>query len=86
MKVQLEQRLTELKAEFASGQKVLADLEAKQVNVRETLLRIQGAIQVLEEELTKNNGAASEGEKVEILETEEIGSQIIPNMATASKV
>ncbi|WP_198954369.1 MULTISPECIES: hypothetical protein [Moorena] len=47
MKEQLEKRLNQLKAEFASGQKVLADLEAKQANVRETLLRIQGAIQVL---------------------------------------
>ncbi|NEO94549.1 MAG: hypothetical protein F6K56_31935, partial [Moorea sp. SIO3G5] len=54
MKEQLEKRLTQLKAEFESGQKVLADLEAKQANVRETLLRIQGAIQVLEEELTKH--------------------------------
>lgn len=74
MREQLNKRLLELKAEFTSGQKVLADLEAKQVNVRETLLRIQGAIQVLEEELTKNNGAASELENVEILETKEIGS------------
>ncbi|MFN6471887.1 MAG: hypothetical protein RMY36_019735 [Nostoc sp. SerVER01] len=74
MKQQLEQRLAELKSEFASGQKVLADLESKQVSVRETLLRIQGAIQVLEEELIKNNGAASEPEKVEVLEKEEIGS------------
>ena len=55
MKEQLEQRLQELKAEFESGQKVLADLEAKQANVRETLLRIQGAIQVLEEELAKTD-------------------------------
>ncbi|NEQ10529.1 MAG: hypothetical protein F6K37_32805 [Moorea sp. SIO4E2] len=72
MKEQLQKRLTQLKAEFESGQKVLADLEVKQANVRETLLRIQGAIQVLEEELTKNNGAASETENVEVLETEGI--------------
>ncbi len=44
MKQQLKQRLQQLKAEFASGQKVLADLEAEQANVRETLLRIQGAM------------------------------------------
>jgi prefoldin subunit 5 len=49
MKEQLQQRLQQLKAEFESGQKVLADLEAKQTSVRETLLRIAGAIQVLEE-------------------------------------
>ncbi|MBE7382951.1 MAG: hypothetical protein F6J95_016235 [Leptolyngbya sp. SIO1E4] len=53
MKEQLQQRLQELKSEYASGQKVLADLEAKQANIQSTLLRIQGAIQVLEEELAK---------------------------------
>ncbi|MBE8986503.1 hypothetical protein [Nostoc sp. LEGE 12450] len=49
MKEQLEKRLTELKAELISGQKVMADLEAKQANLRDTLLRISGAIQILEE-------------------------------------
>ena len=53
MKEQLEQRLTALKAEFEAGQKVLRELEEKQSNVRETVLRISGAIQVLEEELQK---------------------------------
>ncbi|MFG6102174.1 hypothetical protein D0962_04705 [Leptolyngbyaceae cyanobacterium CCMR0082] len=53
MKQQLQQRLQQLKAELESGQKVLADLEVKQNNVRETLLRISGAIQVIEEELAK---------------------------------
>ncbi len=55
MKQQLEQRLKELRAEFESGQKALADLEMKQANLRNTLLRISGAIQVLEEELAKEN-------------------------------
>lgn len=49
MRDQLEQRLDELKSEFAVGQKTLDDLEAKQANLRQTLLRISGAIQVLEE-------------------------------------
>lgn len=53
MRKQLQERLESLKAEYESGQKVLADLEAKQVNIRQTLLRIAGAIQVLEEELAK---------------------------------
>ncbi len=53
MKQQLQQRLQELKAEYESGKKVAAELEAKQANVRDTLLRIAGAIQVLEEELAK---------------------------------
>ncbi|GJD18504.1 hypothetical protein RIVM261_034600 [Rivularia sp. IAM M-261] len=55
MKEQLEKRLAELKAEFASGQKVMADLETKQANLRDTLLRISGAIQILEEEIGKVN-------------------------------
>ena len=49
MKEQLEQRLTELKAECAAGQKMLADLQAQQANLQQTLLRISGAMQVLEE-------------------------------------
>lgn len=53
MKEQLEQRLKELKTEFESGQKMLADLETQAAELRKTLLRITGAIQVLEEELAK---------------------------------
>lgn len=49
MRIRMEQRLTELKTEFESGQQMLAEFEAKQANLRETLLRISGAIQVLEE-------------------------------------
>jgi hypothetical protein len=54
----LEGRLGELKAEFQSGQKMLADLEAKAANLRETLLRISGAIQVLEELLAQASSPA----------------------------
>ncbi|NET28640.1 hypothetical protein [Okeania sp. SIO1I7] len=53
MKEQLEQRLQKLRNELASGQKMIVDLKAKQKNLHQTLLRIQGAIQVLEEELAK---------------------------------
>ena len=53
MKEQLQQRLKSLKIEYESGQKVIKELETKQANVRDTLLRIAGAIQVLEEELAK---------------------------------
>ena len=53
MKQQLQQRLQQLKTEFESGQQVLAELEEKRANIQNTLLRIQGAIQVLEEELAK---------------------------------
>jgi predicted nuclease with TOPRIM domain len=60
MKQQLEHRLQSLKSEFEAGQKMLADLEAKQVNLRETLLRISGAIQVLEEELNNASEVADD--------------------------
>ncbi|MGV0025311.1 hypothetical protein [Phormidesmis priestleyi] len=53
MKEQLEQRLKALKAEFESGQTMLTDLETKQVTLKSTLLRISGAIQVLEEILSE---------------------------------
>jgi predicted nuclease with TOPRIM domain len=55
---QLEQRLQALKAEFETGQKMLADLEARQAQLRETLLRISGAIQVLEELLAADAPAS----------------------------
>jgi chromosome segregation ATPase len=50
---QLEQRLKELRAELESGRKTLAELENKQLNLRNSLLRISGAIKVIEEELSK---------------------------------
>ena len=68
MKAQLQQRLKELKAEFESGHQMLAELETKQVNVRESLLRISGAIQVLEEVLAKGDG--STGNDVESPESQ----------------
>lgn len=56
--------MDELKAEFEKGQKQLQDLEAQATTMRQTLLRISGAIQVIEEELAKagarpDNGAQS---------------------------
>jgi predicted nuclease with TOPRIM domain len=56
MREQLKARLVELKNEYESGQRMLADLEAKEANLRNTLMRIAGAIQVLEEELAKPEG------------------------------
>jgi uncharacterized coiled-coil protein SlyX len=53
MKQQLEQRLKELRAEYAAGQKVLGELENKQAELRKTLLRINSSIHVLEAELSK---------------------------------
>lgn len=54
MKEKLQKRLAELKQEYESGQKMMTELETKQNNLRDTLLRISGAIQILEEELSKD--------------------------------
>lgn len=63
MHQQLEIRLQELKAEFDKGQKRLTELETESNTVRNTLLRISGAVQVLEEELERfkqaSNGVAA---------------------------
>ena len=61
MRDQLEHRLKTLKTELEAGEKMLADLDAKRANLRETLLRISGAIQVLEEELLKAEELAQNG-------------------------
>jgi len=53
MREQLQKRLEELKAELETGQKMLNELEVKRENLRQTLLRISGAVQILEEELAK---------------------------------
>ena len=62
MKAQLEQRLIELRAEYESGQKILKDIEIKLVelenrkkNLNETLLRISGAVELLEEVLEEES-------------------------------
>lgn len=49
MRDQIERRLAELKSEFETGQARLRDLTQQQALLQETLLRISGAIQVLEE-------------------------------------
>lgn len=49
MKNQLETRLNNLKTEFETGQTLLADLNKKRSDLEATLLRISGAIQVVEE-------------------------------------
>lgn len=53
MKEQLQSRLEELKREFELGQNKLRELEEQETQLRQTLLRISGAIQVLEEEIAK---------------------------------
>jgi predicted nuclease with TOPRIM domain len=69
MKEQIQERIEQLKAEYESGQKMLADLETQESNLRTTMLRISGAIQVLEELLAKAEEEENldEAKKVEVL-------------------
>lgn len=62
MREQLQARLEELKREFEAGQARLRELETQEARLRETMLRISGAIQVLEEELSSTHAASPEDE------------------------
>ncbi len=55
MREQLQRRLEELKREFNAGRARVTELEQQQTTLHQTLLRISGAIQVLEEELKTCN-------------------------------
>jgi chromosome segregation ATPase len=60
MRTKLAARLATLKSEYEAGEKMLAELEQKQRTLHDTLLRISGAIQVLEEELGTPEESPSE--------------------------
>ena len=64
MREQIEQRLQELRNEYEAGQKILSELGTRQANMQETMLRISGAIQALEELI--NTGQMTDGENGEL--------------------
>ncbi len=55
MKEQIEARINELKLEFEEGNKMLEELDMKRAGLEQTILRISGAIQALEELMPKEN-------------------------------
>jgi hypothetical protein len=88
MKAQLEQRLVELRAEYESGQKILRNIETKLVelengkkNLNETLLRISGAVELLEEVL----GEESKSSIQEVLEKEDVFEKEVPDAESEKK-
>ena len=61
MQEEARARLTDLKREFETGQARLRELEQQQLFLKETLLRISGAIQVLEELLSAADATTEVG-------------------------
>lgn len=45
----MPEKLRELEVEYRKGEQMLAELDGKRAEIRDTLLRISGAIQVLRE-------------------------------------
>ncbi|MDP4182077.1 MAG: hypothetical protein Q8942_13435 [Bacillota bacterium] len=55
MKEKLEARVNELKAELETGRKIMDEIEMKRANLGQTIIRISGAIQVLEELMSSDS-------------------------------
>jgi hypothetical protein len=88
MRDRLQTRLGELKKEFVTGQARLQEVEKQQMYLRETMLRISGAIQMLEELLAdgasvEQNGTHSD-EKHPLSDQVNPGNVIDPVLQTSS--
>ena len=59
MRDHIKKRLQDLREEFAAGQKMMTELDAQQTHLRSSLLRLSGAIQVLEELINQDEAAVS---------------------------
>jgi hypothetical protein len=66
MREQAEERLNALRDEFKAGQEIQADLENRLASVRNTLVRISGAIQVLEELVKEDKSRAVSSSEVPV--------------------
>jgi predicted nuclease with TOPRIM domain len=64
MREQIQARLEELRKELEAGQAELQKIEMQRTYLRETVLRIGGAVQVLEELLTDGPSANKPDEAV----------------------
>lgn len=62
MQVQMQERLADLKQDFEKGEHQLHSLVQQETALRESLLRVSGAIRVLEELLTADQEDTGNGE------------------------
>jgi predicted nuclease with TOPRIM domain len=77
LRQRLEERLQELRSEFAAGKSRLAELEQQHASLEQTLLRISGAVQVLEEELEEELERA-------VAEADSPGTSVRPSLVDAA--
>lgn len=63
MNERIQNRSDELKAEYNAGKEHLLELERQAISVRETMLRIEGAIRVLEELQSQEEHSGEAGEE-----------------------
>lgn len=70
MESEIKARLTELKEEYQKGQQRLIALDQETASLRNTMLRISGAIQVLEELLGNkvSENSISENDSLDLAE------------------
>lgn len=59
----LLERLEQLRAEYRTGEQALTELENRREELRQTLLRISGAIQVLEELTGQTDSEDADGQR-----------------------
>jgi hypothetical protein len=84
---QIKERLEALRKEFETGQAELRKVEAQRTYLHETMLRISGAIQALEELLTEeqpaeHDGAVSHQERHATVQAGEANAQQIENSSS----
>lgn len=56
---EMERRLAELESELAAGERLMAELDERRQRLRDSMLRIGGAIQVLRELLGRGDAPAA---------------------------
>lgn len=61
MREKIEQRLRELREELEVGRGMMAELDARRANLNDSMLRIGGAVQALEELLRDEQTGAAAG-------------------------
>jgi hypothetical protein len=61
MREQMQSRLDTLRSELETGEAEYQQLQARETHLRETLLRISGAVQVLEELLSNEQRLGQDG-------------------------